>query len=491
MTIAFSLIPTGLRTPGIYVEFDNAKAVRGLAGLEHRVLLLVQRRSGGSIAQGSIVEVFSADEGKTYFGAGSVGHAMVERARNASRTARIFALPLSDNGAGTAAIHTVTFTGPASAAGILYTYLAGRRFMVAVPSGMTASQLATAFAAAVNALTDLPGTAAVDGTDTFKVNFTAHHKGLVGNEIDFRWNYNVGEVFPTGIGATVAATTAGAGNPDVTTAIAAMGDEHFTEIVSPWNDSTNMLALEAELDSRWGPLRPIDGHLFIAKDDTVGNLSTFGDSRNSPHVTALGLKNSPTPCYEMAAVLGAVCAEELQRHPARPLTNVALPGVLVPARGDILTRLERDVLLHDGISTAVPLPDGRVGVDRLITMYKTSPAGTVDESYLDLNTIATLSYLRFTFRARIAQRFQRSILADDTNRAGVGQPVVTPKAARLEIISLFDQWEDQGLVTNVEQFIQDLVVKINENDPTRLDVLLPPDLTNPLLIWATRLEFRR
>lgn len=490
MSIAFSLIPSGIRTPGIYVEFDSSKAVRGLAGLEHRLLLIVQRRSTGSLAQGVLTEVFSADEGKTYFGAGSVGHAMVASARAASRTARIFAIAMSDNGAGTAAVHAVTFTGPSTAAGTLYGYVAGHQVLVAVTSGMTDEQLATAFTAAVNALTELPGTAAVDGTDPEKVNFTAHHKGTVGNEIDFRFNYNAGEAFPAGVGASISVTTPGATNPSVATVIAAIGDEQFTEIAMPWRDSTNLGLLEAELDSRWGPLRPIDGHAFCANDDTVGNLSTFGNARNNPHVTCLGLKNSPTPGYEIAAVLGAVCAEELQRHPARPLTNVTLTGVLAPVTADRFTRAERDVLLHDGISTAVALPGGGVGIDRLITMYQLSPAATPDESYLDLNTIAQLSYLRYTFRARMAARFARSILADDRNRAGAGQPVVTPKSAKLEIIALFDEWEAAGLVTNVDQFIADLRVELNV-DPVRLDVLLPPDLTNPLLVWAVKLEYRR
>lgn len=490
MTIAFSLIPDGLRTPGIYVEFDNSKAVRGLAGLEHRVLLLVQRTSAGALAQGVLTEIFSADEAKTYFGTGSLGWAMCERAKAASRTARIFAVALSDNGAGTAAIHAVTFTGPSTAAGTLYAYIAGRRFIVAVASGTTAAQLATAFAAAINAYTDLPGTAAVDGVDTTKVNFTCRHKGEIGNDIDIRFNYNVGETYPAGVGATVSTTTPGAGNPNVSTAIAAIGDEWFTEIGMPWVDSTNLTALETELADRWGPLRPIDGHAYIGKDDTVGNLSTFGNSRNSPHVTALGLKNSPTPAYEIASVLAAVCAEELQRHPARPLTGVSLPNVLAPATTDRFTRAERDVLLHDGISTALVSPGGGVTVDRLITMYQLSPASTPDESYLDLNTIATLSYLRYTFRVRIGLRFQRSILADDSNRAGAGQPVVTPKSARLEIIALFDEWEAAGLVTDVKQFIADLIVEIDD-DPVRLNVLLPPNLTNPLLIWAVKLEFRR
>jgi phage tail sheath gpL-like len=488
--IAFSLVPANLRTPGVFVEFDSSKAVRGLPGQEHRVLLLVQRRTTGTKIQGQLVEVFTADEGKTYFGDGSLGHAMVQRARAASGSVRIFALALDDNAGGTAATGSVTFSGPSTAAGTLYALIAGRAVQTAITSGMTAAQIATAFIAAVNAVTALPGTLLIDGVDTTKANWTSKHKGEIGNECDIRFNFNPGEEFPAGVGATVVLPSGGAGNPSVSTALAAIGDEQFTEIAMPWVDSTNLTALETELLSRWGPMRPIDGHAYAAKQTTVGSLSTFGNSRNSPFVTTLGLKGSPTPAYEMAAVLAAICGEQLQNHPARPLTNLPMPNVLAPATTDRFSRAERDVLLQDGISTAVVAPGGGVAIDRLITMYQLSPAGTVDESYLDLNTLATLSYLRFSFRARMAVRFDRAILADDSNRAGAGQPVVTPKSARGEIVALFDEWERAGLVTDVEQFIADLRVEINP-DPVRLDVLLPPNLTNPLLIVAARLEFRK
>lgn len=488
--IAFSLIPSTIRTPGIYAEVSSSKAVQGLPAFEHRVLLLVQRRSTGTKTQGQLVEVRTADEAKTYFGEGSLGHHMVQRALAASQTVRIFALALDDNGAGTAATGSITFAGPATGSGTLYGLISGRRVQAAVTLGMTGAQIATAFNAAIIATTELPGTSAVDGVDTAKVNWTHRHKGLVGNEVDVRFNYNAGEEYPPGVSATIVQPAGGTANPDVATAIAALGDEWFTEIAMPWTDSTNLTALETELLDRFGPLRPIDGQAYIGKRDTVGNLSTFGNARNSPFVTALGLNGSPTPAYEVAAVLATIAAQELQQHPARPLTSVVLTNVLAPVPTLRFTRAERDVLLHDGISTSKVAPGGGVAVDRLITMYQVSSAGTLDESYLDVNTMAQLSYLRFSFRARMAQRYERSILAEDENNLDAGQFTVTPKGARIEVVALFEEWERAGLVTGVEQFKADLRVELS-GDPVRLDVLLPPNLTNPLLILAAKFEFRR
>lgn len=491
MPISFAQVPSNLRIPGVWVEFDPTKAVQNLVNQEHRILLIGQRLSTGTKLQGELVEVFSADDGKTFFGEGSNLHAMVSVARAANINNRIYALALNDIGGGTQAVGSITFTGPASLAGTLHLYIAGRKIAVGIAAGATAAAIATAVAAAVTATAGLPVTAAVDGVDTAKVNFTARHKGEIGNEIDIRTNYNAGEALPSGVGTTIVQPTGGATNPSVATAIAAIGDEVFTEIVIPWTDSTNLAALEAELADRWGPMRPIDGHAYIAKDDTAGNLTTFGNARNSPFVTAVGIKNSPTPSYEIAASLAAIVAAQAQNDPARPLTGLTLPGVLAPSATDRFTQTERGALLADGISTLLVDAGGNVVVERLITMWQVNTAGTADESYYDLNTVLTLSYLRYSLRARLSIRFQRSKLAKDGTRFGAGQPVVTPKIAKAEIVALFDEWEQQGLVEDPEQFAAQLQVEISPTNPTRLNVLLPPNLVNPLLITAAKIEFRR
>lgn len=490
MSIAFSLVPSTLRTPGVYVEFDNTKAVRGLPLQEHRVLCIGQRLTAGTKAALDLVECFTADDAKGFFGDGSHLHHMVAAARGANKNNRIFAIALADVGGGVQATGTITFTGPASAAGTLHLYIAGRKITVSVASGASAGTIATAVAAAINAAVSSPVTAAVDGVVTTQVNTTHRHKGEIGNEIDIRVNYNAGELLPTGVGVVIVQPASGASNPVLATALAAIGDEWFNEIACPYVDATSLTALETELNDRWGPLRPIEGHAFITKDDTSGNLTTFGNGRNSPFVTTLGIKNCPTPAYEISSVMAAIVAAEAQLDPARPLTGVTLTGVLAPAFGDRFTQIERNALLADGVSTLLVGAGGTVNVERLISMWQVNAAGTADESYYDLNTLLTLGYLRYSLRVRLASRFQRSKLARDGTRFGAGQPVITPRIAKAEVVALFDEWEAAGLVENVDQFIADLVVVINTN-PVRLDILCPPDLVNPLLITAVKLEFRR
>jgi phage tail sheath gpL-like len=186
--------------------------------------------------------------------------------------------------------------------------------------------------------------------------------------------------------------------------------------------------------------------------------------------------------------VGAVDAYE--PDPARPRQTLALPGLLPPATDQRFTLSERNILLHDGISTFMVDQGGNVAIERLVTTYQTNAFGVEDISYLDVETMRTLAFLRYSVRTRIALRFPRCKLASDGARFGAGQPIVTPKDIRNELIALFRQWEDAGLAENIDQFKTDLLVERNASDPNRVDALIPPDVVNQFRVFAAAVQFR-
>jgi len=167
----------------------------------------------------------------------------------------------------------------------------------------------------------------------------------------------------------------------------------------------------------------------------------------------------------------------------------ALIDVLPEPAADRRTISERNTLLYDGIATHKVLRDGTVIIDRLITTYQTNSEDQPDASYLDANTLFNLSYLKQTYVARMAAKFSRMKLAADGVQINPGQAVVTPKAVKGEIISLFKDWEKIALVQDIDSFKQLLIVEINASDPTRLDVMMPPTLISGLQVIATQLAF--
>jgi phage tail sheath gpL-like len=488
MSISFNSIPIDVRTPGQYLEFDNSRAVNGLPGQPHRILVIGQRLAAGSVLQAVPTQILSGAAAQDFFGKGSMLAEMCLALRAANRRTEVWAIALDEAGGGVKATAKLTFTGPATKDGALALLIGGKAVPVAVAKDDTADEIATAVAAAITARGDVAFAAAVGGVGhTNDVVLTAKWKGLTGNFLDVRVNYYQGEALPAGVGLVITAASGGTTNPDIATAIAAMGDTQYHTVITPFTDAANLAALETELEARWGPMIQKEGQAFAAATGAHSALVTLGTSRNSAFVSIMGGGKSPTPPWIWAAVTGAIDAAE--PDPARPRQTLLLPGILAPAKEDQFTAPERDLLLHDGVATHVADDSGKVYIERLITTYQTNGSNEPDTSYLDVETMRTLAYLRFSLRQRIALRYPRHKLADDGTRFGAGQAIVTPSTMKTEILALATLWVDSGLIEDFEQFAKELVVERSASDPNRIDALIPPNLINQFRVFAGQIQF--
>ncbi|GLS03768.1 tail protein [Chitiniphilus shinanonensis] len=484
--ISFNAIPVDIRTPGQYIEIDHTKAVRGLPSQDRRLLLLGQRLATGSVPAGVPTQINNPDQAAAYFGRGSMLHRMVLAAKAANSTTAMWAIAVDDLEAGVAASGTLTLTGSASAAGILALYVAGQRVQVGVAQGDAAAAIATKVVNAVTAAVNLPVTAAATAG---VVTFTARHKGLTGNGIDLRLNYYSDDTTPLGLTATTVAMASGAGNPDIASAVAAIGDDQYYSIVAPYTDSATLGALESMLDAKWGPMQQRTGHVFAGMVATHAALTTFGTARNSPHVSVLGIHDTPTPAWEFAASWAGVCEYYGAIDPARPFQTLPVPGLMAPPLKSRFTRTERDLLLRSGISTVIYGSDGAALIERVITTYQKNPFGVADISLLDLETKWTVDYIRYAVRARIALRFPRHKLANDGSNYAPGQAIVTPGILRAELLTLFRELEAAGLVENFDQFKNDLLVVRSNSDPNRVNAVIPPDVVNQFRVFAAAVQY--
>lgn len=487
MSIGFNQIPANNRLPFVFVEFNNTNAIQGTGLKAYKALLLGQKLAGGTAVADTPVRVTSTAQAKTLFGDGSMLHHMCEKWFLNNKTTELWVIPQADNGAGTAAVGTLTFTGPATAAGAINLYVAGRKLSVAVASGDSVTAIAAAVAAAINALPYLGVTAAA-ALGVLTVTYV--HKGLVGNEVDMRLNYFDGEALPGGVGCTIVQLATGTLNPVLTAAIAAMGEVQYDIIASAYNEAASLTDIETEMVSRFGPTRQIDGVVFISKNADFATITAFGASRNSPHVSLEHCYKHPSHSAQFAAAVAAVAAFYGNIDPARPFQTLAIAGELAPVEADRFTNEERNLMLYDGVATNSADAGGVLRLERLITMYQENGLGADDTSYLDVNTMLTLSFLRYDFRNYFLNKYPRHKLANDGTRFGSGQPVMTPALGKAEAIAKFREWEELGLVENFEDYKANLIVERNLGDPNRLDFLLPPDLINQLITTACQIDFR-
>lgn len=487
MTISFNQIPSNLRVPLFYAEFSNTRANQGGVNQEYRTLLIGPRLSTGTVAEKTLQRVTSPEQAHTLFGTGSVLADMAERFLGINKNNPLYCVGLDDNASGVPAAGQLTFTGPATASGTIVLMIGGRAIEVSVAASDTAAAIATAAAAAIQAEPKRLVNAAVNGVDNFKVDLTARNDGTQGNEIDVSHSYFDGDALPAGVGLTITAMVSGLTNPDVDDVWPVIGDDQYLLVSTPWTDSVSTGKVEAELEERFGPLKQNDGYALYGKRGTFGTLTTFGGTLNSQFTSVIGIRGPSSP-WQWAAEELAQIAASASIDPARPFQTLPLK-VLAPKISERFTLEERNQLLHAGIGTFSVTAAGKVLMEGVITTYQTNAFDSPDESYLYLNTLLTLSYLRFDFKATITSKYPRHKLANDGTRFAPGQAVVTPNVIKAEAIAKFRQWESKALVEGFDQFKNDLIVERNVDNPNRLDVLLPPDLVNQLIVLGVKIEF--
>lgn len=424
-----------------------------------------------------------------FFGVGSVAAKMLTAYFKANETTETWACCLADAASGTHATCAVTFTAQATDDGTVYFYIGGERITLALTSADAVATLAANLATAINAIPELPCYAySAAGVCTL----VAKNAGTLANGILVQSNFYLGEKNPDGLAYTIGGSgqfASGATDPTTSSVITAIGDVQYDYFIHPFTDATNLTALENELEARWGPMTQIEGLAFGAYRSTVAGLSTFGNTRNSPFQVILGLVSEPTNPFEAAAILAGIAAYYLEIDPARPLQRLKLVGMIAAHQEDQMNRAERDVVLTDGVATLYSMQDGTCWIERAVTTYQTSPAGIPDVSYLDVETLATLAYLRYAVRSRVLLRFPRHKLASDSTFVPPGQAVATPSSVRAEIVGLMYELQDSGIVESVDSWKAKVLVERNANDVNRLDMLLPADITNQFRVLAGSIPF--
>ncbi len=259
----------------------------------------------------------------------------------------------------------------------------------------------------------------------------------------------------------------------------------------PYTDAANLTALETDLGTRFQPPVQKGSRAFCAYRGTHSATGTFGETRNSPHVTCIGTGIAPQLPYIWAAANAAIGSFNLITDPARPLQRLQLPSILPPAIADRNDINERNQLLYDGIATFTVTSDNRVLIERQITMYQENDSSVPDASYLDINTPETLERIRFAKIALISTKYPRHKLREDGEFANipVGAAIATPSIIRAELLSIYRSQMNLGWVEDIEHYKTTLVVQIDSDDRNRVNVADQPNLVNQFRILANKNQF--
>ena len=491
--MALGTIPDDIRVPLVYIDIDNSQALSGAPAQSRKIIVIGQQGATGTAAPLTQNRITSDGTADQLYGKGSMLAGMLKILRKANSYTELWAMGIGDISAGAAATATLSVTGTATAAGTLALMINGVSVQVGISAEATAEAVAASIIAAVNKLPDTQVTAALKKDSTADVILTANWKGATANAMDARLNYYTGEQTPAGVEVAITAFTGGTGTPDVAAVVAALGDDWYTDIVFPFNDTQSLNTIRDELLTRWGPLKMIEAQLWTAFRGTHAESGTFGDARNDWLISCIGTNIAPQPHWLWAASYGGIASYYLANDPARPLQTLVLPGILPPGKTIRWDMQERNLLLHDGIATHYVDASDSVCIEREITMYRVNQFGDADTSYLDVQSPATLGRIRYVIKNRFTNRYPRHKLAGDDvlELLEPGQPVMTPKIARAELLDIaLTELIPAGLVEDFDDYKDTLEVYLDGSDKNRLNFICHPNLVNQLRILAGLIQFK-
>ena len=493
MAITFNLVPSNAAASAVFVEQEAVSRGGVTPVIPHKIIVLGQYNSGKSPTVNTPQLILTKDDAWDRYGRGSLLAAMLGVELDKSGGVPVYALPLADDGSGVAATGTMVVSVTTSLAGTLAIYVGGVRVPVAVAAGDTDTEIGDAIAAAVNAKLDLPVTAAnVTGT----VTFTSRWDGEAGNQILLELNRADADETPGGVSVAVLSmgdVVAGATNPVLDTALAALGDTWFTEIVNPYLDSISLLAIEAA-----GIVRndPSVKRQFVAFTGFTGAISAFItalDSRNSEWTTYVPVPGSPTPAYMIAAAAGAIMGRYQQATPGRPMKTLTLPGVIAGNESMIPSN---DTVVLAGGSWTVNQADDTVTIGDLVTTRITENGGAETTDWRFTIIISNIQFKIFALENTfLASPFDRAVVLADGGGKGPTYGV-HPSDVKAYAIKLVDDWVERGLSTDRDVIVNGndddnpgISAEINSGNPGRIDLLIPDIPSAGLRILAAKLEW--
>ncbi|MEP9378388.1 hypothetical protein ABLE91_16855 [Aquabacter sp. CN5-332] len=488
MSIGFNSIPGNIVAPIISFEVNSGGQFESVS----RLLYIGHKNTGAAALDNVPFRCNSVNEAIALTGKGSMLAEQLIAGRANAEAQDIWLLPVP--AIGTAEVRTISVAVVPAGGGFGVIQIDGKEISLTVAPGTAATAVATALAAAINGFQDpltksaLPFTAVATDDD---VALTARWAGEIVGAVDIYVPPLASTNLFTSL-LSVAITTAGAGTPNLAAGLAALGDDPFDWWSSPWADATNMgryQSVLADIAGRWSWSRQSYGHVFVPKIDSTANLTTFGLSYDTRHVTTLPRiaagGDATNPWVWAAAMTARIVpwlSDGVTGNVSRNQTGLVVQGVSAPRdrskwMNDYATR---NAFLVSGLSTYGVRTDGAVTIDKIITMQRTDGAGNVDTTFRDIQKIGQLVYALRLFRARLQAEHGQKAIANDN--PGDLLALTTVKDIRNTVAAVYRSMP--GVVENAQAFAERLDVRRNTDNANRVDIFAPLDMVNPLDVLA-------
>ena len=464
--ISFETIPSSIRVPGRYIEFNTKLAVRTLPTNAQKVLLIAQQLPTATIKPLTPVQVFSDGEAANLFGAGSWAHLLTRQAIRNNQYLDLSVIGVEDDAAGIKAVGDLTISGAAGSSGQVIVNIGLEDYRVSVTTKESTTSIMDRLIEVLNNDPDSPVIAAKTEN---KITLTAKHAGEIGNEITISARTTSRDLI---VSSNPMAN--GEGNPKIAKALAEVAGKHYHIIISPFSDDPNLQVLSEHIENVSNAIEKRGAIGVCAWKGSLSTGTTQASKLNDGRITMAWYRNAPVTNGMIAAGYGAVIAFE--EDPARPLNTLEIKGLGITQENDWPMFTEQNNALYNGI-TPLTVVNNRVQILRAISTYTKNVTGTDDPALLDITTIRTLDYTRKAVDERMALRFPRNKLLNKT-----------PPKVRSEILDVLYKMEDLEILEEVSANQKKLIVERSLQDPNGLNAAIPADVVNGLHVFAARID---
>lgn len=392
--------------------------------------------------------------------------------------------PLDADASGVAAIFDVTPAGTATAQGVFYVRVNNiRSTAIVMAVGDTVADFIAAAIPAVNAVLQEPVIAS-DGTTTLTL--TAKWKGASGNDIEIEIEG------PTNIGLSfsVAATTAGAVNPDVDDALSQIGNVWETLIINCMDvaDTTTLDKFQTFGDGRRGALVHKPCAVITGNNaTTVSAATTVSDARKTDlinvQIAAPSCKNLP---FVIAADAVRRIAVRANNNPPYDYGSLKLDQLVAGPDGDQWDNNQREEAVKKGSSTTL-VKDGVVNLQDVVTFYH--PTGEELPPYRYLVDRVRLMNTTFNIALVIGNPAWDGAPLIPDFQATTNPDAISPKVVKAALKNMTDGMALDAILSDPKTINDNTLVEINSDNPKRLDIVYPDILSGNGNIFSVDQKF--
>jgi len=440
------------------------------------------------IVPDQLIQVTSPEQVGSICGFGFVIHRLAVQAFKGSRgEIETWIIPQEEDDLGIQATGDLDFTGSTGEGGNISLYIGGiLDFPVIIPvvDGATAAEICSDTVDAINAIKELPVTAAINVTPEI-CDIIAKQKGAFGNSITIAFNLK-GESPPPGIVVSVsyspalqyAGLTGGAGTCDIQPALDAMGtgdnanEKFFTDPIHGYpcnlvNDDilnyvgagNEKVGLYSELVHR--PFQTIVGSRLI-QESGLATLIALGNGRKLDRANGvLGAPGSYSIAEEISAQAMGIRARIANIRPEENYVDRLLQDIDPGEPEDRWTDIynNRDLAVKNGISPTV-VRNGNVYLQNLITFYHPDEVPVNSNGYASFRNLALIqNLLDSQYRTFTTEKWKNFTIVEDVTKitSTVSREKVRDiDAVRDECVKLIKAWYGLGWIYETSYAIQRL-----------------------------------